>query len=74
MDEVSNSHTFSVDESYWTKGHIISKQLGCCPSFFPRELSPAVFTAGKSLCLLKLCNPKVGVANSVLLFQHELAN
>lgn len=58
----SNSHaSFSADESYWTRGHVLSEQLGCCPVFFPKELSPTVFTAGKSLCLLKLCNPKVSV-------------
>ena len=53
----------SADESYWAKGHVLSDQLGCCPVFFPKELSREVFRAGKSLCLLKLCNPKVGVAD-----------
>ena len=53
----------STDESYWTRGHLLSEQLGCCPIFFPKELSSAVFMAGKSLRLLKLCNPKVGVAD-----------
>ena len=61
-------HFLSADESYWTKGHVLSDKLGCCPVFFPEELSHDVFTAGKSLCLLKLCNPKVGVIDYICLF------
>ena len=66
VGENSSSHaSLSAGENYWTKGHVLSEQIGCCPEFFPKELSPTVFTAGKSLCLLKLCNPKVGVADCI---------
>jgi len=59
LGKVAATPFLSTDESYWTKGHILSEQFGCCPTFFSKQLSPAVFTAGKSLRLLKLCNPKV---------------
>lgn len=61
---VHDDYLLQRDESYWTKGHVLSDKLGCCPVFFPEELSHDVFTAGKSLCLLKLCNPKNLLCNA----------
>jgi len=53
-----------TDETYWTNGHTLLDEVGCCPVFFSEEFSPTVFSAGKSLHLLKLCSPNVGVAAS----------
>ena len=46
-------------------GHKLFNEVGCCPVFFSQEFSPTLFSAGKSLHLLKLCNPNVGVVASI---------
>ncbi|XP_065912106.1 gamma-tubulin complex component 6-like isoform X2 [Dysidea avara] len=54
---VHDDYLLRRNETYWTNGHTLLDEVGCCPVFFSEGFSPTVFSAGKSLHLLKLCNP-----------------
>lgn len=60
--EIILLHYFTIDETYWEKGFTLAMAHGAggMPLFLA-DLALAIFSSGKSLNLLRMCNAQVDI-------------